>query len=232
MIAVDDFDRSHKLIIYGLAGPDRLIRYIGLSSSGLRRPRTHFINTNKNYKKIKNPYLYNWINKIKRETGYNPSIFILDYGFSTPEQLGAAEKFWIQKLRMAGIDLTNITDGGEGATNIGQKREKSSKKPKKGIKVHTKESINRILESRKWYKNHSDETKIKIREALKSRVWREEELQRLRTVFIGKSHTDETKKKVGEASRLRWQDLAFREKNLQARRDAAARRKMENIIKG
>lgn len=100
-----------KHLIYGLVDPlTHEIRYIGKSSTGMKRPKKHFFpSVLKNEKTYKN----RWVNKVIATTGMLPEIVILDSA-ETEEDVYRLEIGYIQMFREAGIELTNCHDGGNG----------------------------------------------------------------------------------------------------------------------
>lgn len=101
-----------KFIIYALVDPRTgEIRYIGKSSSGVRRPRLH---TAPSHLKEERTHKANWV-RLLLSLGLKPGIQILEE-FSSETDLNDAECFWIAQGRGLGWRLTNATKGGEGAT--------------------------------------------------------------------------------------------------------------------
>lgn len=98
-------------IIYGLIDPlTKEIRYIGKSSTGLKRPKKHFFpSVLKNEKTYKN----RWVNKVIATTGLFPKIVIIDSAENEAD-VYRLEIEYIQMFKEAGIELTNLHDGGNG----------------------------------------------------------------------------------------------------------------------
>lgn len=101
-----------KYLIYALVDPrDGAWRYVGKSSSGLKRPLHHgrpsVLAKDKTHKA-------NWIRGLAQQ-GLRYCIEILEE-FSDPGALNVAEIEWIAAARLVGVSLTNLTDGGDGAT--------------------------------------------------------------------------------------------------------------------
>jgi hypothetical protein len=93
-------------IIYGLVDPrTRLIRYVGKSTSGLRRPRRH------RRECAGKTHRERWIAQL-RCAGLDYEIAVLEV---SPADLALAERWWIAFGRASGWPLTNLTDGGDGA---------------------------------------------------------------------------------------------------------------------
>lgn len=94
-----------RFLIYGLIDPrSRLIRYVGVSSSGLTRPRQH------RSPSCPDSYCRSWV-KTLQKIGLDYEITILE---SVPTQvaLSDAEQWWIAFGRACGWPLTNLTNGG------------------------------------------------------------------------------------------------------------------------
>lgn len=94
-----------KHLIYGLCDPRTdEIRYVGRSSSGFTRPRDPH-----------SAHCGNWIQSLHK-LGLIPWICILEELGPTDDvddRLNEAERCWIKILRERGVNLTNLTDGGE-----------------------------------------------------------------------------------------------------------------------
>ena len=110
--------------------------------------------------------------------------------------------------------LRNLTDGGEGVTNLSpETKAKISSKRKGQINrsgPHTLETRRKMSRSHKG-KVLTDEHKDSIRKAVKGRVVKEETKQKLRETrarqkppTLGKKHSEETKIRMAEAARQRW----------------------------
>ena len=123
------------------------------------------------------------------------------------------EKLLIETLRYAGVELTNATDGGEGASgykhteefknkisliNSGENNPSFGKRPRLG-KKHSKESIGKISLAKKGKqssflgKRHSDESKKKISTSLTNLMVGES------NPFFGKKHSDESRMKMSNS---------------------------------
>lgn len=103
-----------RFLIYGLRDPrTREIRYVGRSSSGLQRPRTHM--TPGALRRFAHLHVTAWIRELLG-LGLRPEIVVLqvlDRGVN--DLLNEAEKYWISVGRAAlGHRFTNMTNGGDG----------------------------------------------------------------------------------------------------------------------
>lgn len=98
-----------QFLIYGLTDPRTgQVRYVGKSTSGLKRPNQHRLPHLLKLHSYKN----SWIKGLLKEN--------LTYGvrvlerFSSAESLCEAERRWIAHGKTQGWPLTNLTDGGDG----------------------------------------------------------------------------------------------------------------------
>lgn len=139
--------------IYGLFDPlHREIRYVGYSTVGMKRPQTHlyesvYLNP-KNYHR----HVYAWIRSVY-EAGRKPQIVIIEY--QDDRTIQEMEVSWISFFREIGCDLTNCTDGGDGASFPGDSN------PSKRADVRAKNSASHLGKSwkprdeKKWKENLS-----------------------------------------------------------------------------
>lgn len=98
-----------KNIIYALTDEDGSIRYIGKSVTGIKRAKEHF----KPSQLVPVNHKTNWIKHVKSQ-GRLPKIIILQE-LENKADLFQAEINAIAYHRSIGANLTNSTDGGEGA---------------------------------------------------------------------------------------------------------------------
>jgi len=99
-----------KFIIYGLIDPrTKELRYIGMSSTGLKRPKTHL---NPSTYNKSNTYVYCWIKSLVKEN-LQPEIMVIDECSSYIE-LQDLEIFYINYFKAIGCKLTNLREGGLG----------------------------------------------------------------------------------------------------------------------
>lgn len=102
--------RVSAYLVYGLTDPTTAaIRYIGKSSAGLERPREHVGKIGR-----ETTHKANWI-RVLLQAGAMYGIRVLEE-CSDFDQAAQAEIRWIAEGRRAGWPLTNLTDGGEGAS--------------------------------------------------------------------------------------------------------------------
>jgi hypothetical protein len=102
-------------IIYGLIDPrTNLIRYVGLSSRGMRRPKDHRRSS------CPESYCRRWV-KTLQKLGLDYEITVLEV-LAHPAELSQAERWWIAFGRACGWPLTNCTDGGGFSEEVLAKR--------------------------------------------------------------------------------------------------------------
>lgn len=215
---------SERVYIYGLYDPftDEL-RYIGKTKMTLARRIWHHIKEAKTSRK--NTYKLNWIRSIL-DKGNEPIIFVLRE--TNEESWRKDETECISEALKSGINLTNLTAGGDGLVDYHHSKEtkqKISEHNKKSGKVppnwkgrkQSSEHIAKRVEARKNNKtyDHSEETKEKISQSRKGKAlgnqnsvgykhtdqWKIEQSERLsgeNNPFYGRQHTEETKRKISE----------------------------------
>lgn len=86
-----------------------MLRYVGRSTSGLKRPQAHFSPRELQ----KRDHCHNWLRGIA-SVGLHAEIEVLEVIVSeeVDAALNEAEDFWIQYLRSIGCPLTNLREGG------------------------------------------------------------------------------------------------------------------------
>lgn len=102
-----------KFLIYGLFDPrNGELRYVGKSSSGLKRPKEHWkpsaLGSGRNRWKI------SWLQQVL-EAGSEPEVAVLE-SLENSDRLSEAEQWHIAYWRSLGCRLTNLTSGGEGTS--------------------------------------------------------------------------------------------------------------------
>jgi group I intron endonuclease len=130
-----------RCLIYGLIDPftDEL-RYIGMSSCGIYRPRQHL----KLGSRAKKTYLYNWINSVM-DKGGTPIITVLTE--CSKEELAKKEIEFIAKYKSEGAKLTNLTTGGEG-------------NPGRVVSKETSDKIRKALTGKKLTEEHKKSLRV------------------------------------------------------------------------
>lgn len=105
--------RKASYIIYGLVDPrTNELRYVGRSSNGLSRPRSHWENSTALCRRDR---CHTWIRSVLKD-GLIPEIEVLAeffWSFGVNDILNVEERFWIASIRSCGATLTNHTDGGD-----------------------------------------------------------------------------------------------------------------------
>lgn len=120
-----------KYIIYGLTDPDtQEVRYIGKSTSGMKRPMEH----KKPFNLKGHSHKIHWIKQLI-EQNKKYGVIVLEIT-ETPEELNDREIFWINEYKNRGITLTNSTDGGEGNVGWIPSEETKNKMSQSRIKNH------------------------------------------------------------------------------------------------
>ena len=106
----------NRFFIYALRDPRTgEPRYLGQSSAGLKRPKSHqLLSSVKSHSR----HLHNWISQLK-QLGIDYEIIIVERFFSA-KPLDRAETYWIATLRSQGYHLLNVSDGG-GASGLSGK---------------------------------------------------------------------------------------------------------------
>jgi hypothetical protein len=102
---------TSNFFIYGLRDPNTLeIRYIGLTSRGLKRPQHHSCKSALKFEKC---HRSSWIKSLN---GKKPIIEVLEY-CKNKELLNDLEIKWIKFAQLENWNLTNHTPGGYGTKN-------------------------------------------------------------------------------------------------------------------
>jgi len=107
-----------KNIIYGLFDPrNGELRYVGKSTTGMRRPNAHCMPSGRKG----HTWNARWLAELWTH-GLKPEISVLEE-HTCSENLPDAEQFFIAYFRSLGCRLTNLTKGGEGALGAVRSRE-------------------------------------------------------------------------------------------------------------
>lgn len=152
-----------RFIIYGLVDPrDGELRYVGLSTVGFKRPRSHW--QNKNIRE-RNDHCHCWIRSVIADN-FIPSIVVFQT-FENSDIIRYAERFWIAYFRRMGCRLTNMNDGGEGQLNpspeIRQRQREANIGNKNGVghRYVMSEELKKKVGDRHRGKVESIETRLK-----------------------------------------------------------------------
>lgn len=171
-----------KHIIYGLVDPRTLmVRYVGLSSSGLSRAHRHRLPS---VLGAEDTHKTRWIRGLLA-AGLDYQVITL--APSSRERLVGDEQWWIAYARASGWPLTNSTDGGEGLLNPTEETRARMRAARVGLKIGppSKETRDKIGAANRG-KTPSAELRA---------LW---SLQR-----TGSTHTAEARAKIAAASRGR-----------------------------
>jgi hypothetical protein len=196
-----------RFLIYALHDPrSGELRYIGKSSNGLQRPRSH-VYPNENRQRSHRAH---WIKALLAE-GLRPEIVVLEE-YENGDGLAEMEQLAIAHYRSMGFRLTNQTAGGEGAPGMIHSAETRAKMSasKKG-KPAPPRSAEHIAKIAAWNRSRigkrlSDETRANMRAAHTGLKHSPEHCAAIRRGqvgvhhdnkhWIGRHHTPETKAKL------------------------------------
>lgn len=182
----EDSGMRRHFIVYGLLDPrTQVIRYVGRSINGLKRPNDTCRRGWKLHTKCGN-----WLKGLKN-AGIFAQIEVLEE-FPCQEDVGDGERFWIASILAAGGDLLNLTDGGDG--RLGYLMPEETRR-----KIGLKNSAS-LLGNIPWNKGVVGYSTPRTREAGLKRLGRVQSLQekeRRRTSLMGRQRTrDEVSKTV------------------------------------
>ena len=168
-----------KYIIYALKDPiSNEIRYVGKSTSGLKRPKIHLMPSSYNSLSKKHFHVYCWIRGLI-EKNLKPEIIVLKACDS--DNLNSEEVRFIDFYKSEGCNLTNLVNGGNGMLGLKHTQEAKDKISKKLTgRVRSKEEIEKQSKSISG-KNHwnygkkaSEKTRERQSESHKGMVQSEE----------------------------------------------------------
>ncbi|MDO8688543.1 MAG: NUMOD3 domain-containing DNA-binding protein [Dehalococcoidia bacterium] len=172
-------------LVYGLRCPlCGAIRYIGKSTSGLRRAFQHRQPCRLRAKSHK----IDWIKSLLA-SGLNYEVEVLSY--SSREELEEEEIKWIRIGRAEGWPLTNLTEGGDGSLGHSPSPETRQRlsRAHRGQKL-SPETIRKIVAARKGYVP-SPETRAKIAEAVRTSFKASKQRLKVAASQVGKKRTPE-----------------------------------------
>lgn len=194
-----------SFIVYMFTNKTNYKCYIGITQDLKERCQAH--------KKAKcNTYFHKAIKKY----GYDNFYFdVLDDSSKSRLELKEKEIYWISYFKDNGIELYNLTSGGDGRCSgfmvsketreklsIASKGKKRSEEHKK--KISEANTGNKHCVGRKY----SDETKEKMSIASKKRMNNDEIKKELsnkmkgNTFNLGRKHSEETKQKISESNKV------------------------------
>lgn len=206
-------------IIYGLVDPrTNAVRYIGRSSSGLRRPKHHAIPS---VLRKDRTHKGAWL-RLLSGLGLKAEIIILEE-FSTADDLGIAECFWIAQARGVGWMITNVTTGGDGG--LSGMRHSNETRAKIGA-AHKGKVISEVQREKQRLavtgKRHTVEARAKMSAARSGRPLTPEHRAAAAAGQVGRIVTQETREKIAASNRTRWANLSSEQRaTWLARRSAA-----------
>jgi group I intron endonuclease len=222
-------------IIYALHHPNSSRVYVGKSKNGMRRPKEHSqVSTMQRY--IQTP-LTKWIKSLQKR-GLEPKITVLEE-CAKPEDLNEAEIFHIAYFRSLGMQLLNLTDGGDGGFGY-QPTEEARKKmsainKKRSSTPAGRERMSKI--ANEYWSN--PEAREKQREERLGKKWNEETRAKISAAHKGKQKSEQHKENLSiaasSAMRLRWEDPEYRKQQreaaIQRARDPEYRKKISEATK-
>ena len=174
------------LSIYGLIDPrDGELRYVGKTSVSVWKRRAQHVEASK----TKRTRCARWVRSLRR-LGLRPDVVVFET-HATEDALSEAERFFISYMRWLGCNLTNHTDGGEGApgwraSDEERARQSAARRGKPG-------------------RPQSPETRSKIAAANTGRVFSDATKARMSVAQSRRTYTDVTKAKMSLSSPRRVQ---------------------------
>ncbi len=192
---------SKKVYIYGLYDPRNWeLRYIGKAKNPTQRLWFHL----KDAKGGQKTYKANWIRQLLSE-GLEPVISVLTE--TTESNWQKDERFWIAQSLADGMNLTNLTKGGDGIDGYSHSDETKKKISDYNIRMgkippnwkdrkQSSDHIRKRVEARKKKGNygHTEEGKIKISKGRKGK-------NTGNTNSLGYRHTEEWKEAASERTK-------------------------------
>lgn len=175
----------NNFLVYGLFDKLGNIRYVGMSTSGLTRPKKHLMPSSYNNEKKRNYHVYCWVRKCLKEN-FTPEIKVLEYG--NKDNIYKIEQRWIKYFNKKGVKLTNKVDGGPGM--LGLKHSEETKK-KISIKNKNKKVLEKTL---KMFRNQKGK-----KHPMYGKEHSEESLKKMRESHLGYKMPEEQKKKISNS---------------------------------
>jgi hypothetical protein len=176
---------TEKYLIYALIDPrTETVRYVGKSTTGLRRANSHA--NEGSLSRCANLHKVHWIRDLQSH-GLSYRIAILDM-LPGPVGLSEMEQYWIARGRSSGWQLVNLTNGGDGVGGWKPSPETIAKwKVSSTGRRHTEEAKRKISAAKKGVP----------KPYMAERNRRPDIISRVRSKNIGRRHTLEARKNMG-----------------------------------
>jgi len=211
--------KDPQYIIYALHHPNSKRVYVGKSSKGMRRPRAH--SEPGHLKAYAHLPRAKWIQSLKKR-GLEPKIAILEI-CERVEDLDEAEKFYIACFRAIDVPLLNLTDGGDGINGYRHSDKARAQMSEKRRKLASTEAGHRqmvVISNGYW---RTEEAREKKRQERLGSVQLEETKAKIAKAITGKKKTPEEIANMRTAAKARWAVPGYREKQIEAQRQAQSR---------
>jgi hypothetical protein len=177
-----------KVFIYLLCEPDtQTVRYVGKTTDPKRRIHEHITNKHRD-----DTRRVRWINKLLTD-GKLPQLRVIETVCESAWEV--AEQKWIAFFRAKGLNLLNLTDGGDGVHNPSEESRKKLSLTRK-LMFENPDYRKRMEEFAK-----NPERRAKISSALKGKSKSPEHIAKLPQNRRGRKLTPSHKRKIGEHSR-------------------------------
>ena len=208
-----------KMIIYGLVDPrTTMVRYVGKSESGMRRPKQH-----RTSHKSDRTHCGNWIRELAG-SGINYQIVVLEDAASR-DSLVASERWWIAYGRACGWPLTNLTDGGDGGPRF-DADERARRSAAMKARWQDLEYRARMVEAHSG-RSSTPESRAKIAEYNRNRMLNDENKQNMADAQRRRFASKVTRAKLGSDVKRGMSTAAARRNHSEAQR---ARRNRERNV--
>lgn len=176
-----------KYVVYGLVDPrTNEIRYVGKTRQLLKN------RLKKHYEDASNPqnirHKAQWF-RVLKQNGLRPSVKILQK-CADNEKACAAEIWWISHLKSTGVDLTNLTSGGDA-----------------GDGWHHTEEVKKKMSLLNTGRKRSQKSIEATAAAHRGRKRSEETRQKISVALRGKNLSQQTRQKMSETHLARNQKL-------------------------
>lgn len=220
---------TSNFLIYGLLDPrDRLIRYVGKSSSGITRAKQHL---QPSRRAGENPDTNTWLDNLT-DDGAKYEIVVLDYvddplahsrdcwwwtGINSTA-LYDRERWWIAYGRASGWPLTNNADGGDGKAY----GDRHPMRARPELAQRVADALRGQKMSPEACANMSEAAKLRWSDPEQVELMRENRKQRMNDPIIG----SKIRKAVSDSNNRRWSDPVERERIIQLQNEGKRRAKV------